>query len=247
MATRPTIYTGNKGTSVVTMKRLLKKHLAALGQTALNSKITLTMTYGPDAVNGVKYMQRRYKLVVDGIVGPKTWAVLEKAAYTPPTTLTIYSRESWGAKAPQARVKCDWTAYTTTRLHHTVTSPPSSGLTGTTLLNTEKQKMREIQQIAFSRGFSDISYSYLIFPSGHVFEGRGFEVLGAHTLGHNADVGVALVGNYENQTVTKAQKEALYKLRQKIAVSRGSLIPHCRTFSTSCPGKNARAAWGISC
>lgn len=249
MAARPTIEPGNKGKSVLAMKRLLKKHLVGMKYYALNKKVPLNMVYDANAVKGIKILQRKYGLEQDGIVGPKTWEVLNKAATKPKPAkpLTIYSRETWKAKPPKARQKCDWDVYTTSRLHHTVTPAPKPGLTPKALIAAERAAMRQLQDIAFARGFSDISYSYIVFPSGHVYEGRGFEVLGAHTIGHNADVGIALVGNYENDKVTPAQEAAVKKLRRKIAVNRGSLVAHCKTYSTSCPGKNARETFGLSC
>ncbi len=58
-----------------------------------------------------------------------------------------------------------------------------------------------------SRGWDDIGYNFLIDKCGTVFEGRaggvGRTVLGAHTLGFNADTSaIAVIGSYEAQRVT---------------------------------------------
>ena len=107
--------------------------------------------------------------------------------------------------------------------------------------------MRYLQQIAFSRGFADISYSYVIFRSGRVYEGRGFEVVGAHTLGHNAEIGVAFVGNYEVDDPTNASVAALEKLRKHIGATLGKKVAHCKVYATACCGKKLRAKLGLTC
>ena len=46
-------------------------------------------------------------------------------------------------------------------------------------------------------GWWDIGYSFLIGEDGNVYEGRGWDVVGAHTKGYN-DVGLAfsILGNF---------------------------------------------------
>ncbi|WP_250007350.1 N-acetylmuramoyl-L-alanine amidase [Actinoplanes sp. M2I2] len=58
-----------------------------------------------------------------------------------------------------------------------------------------------------SRGWDDIGYNFLIDKCGTVFEGRGGgvgrTVLGAHTLGFNADASsIAVIGSYGGRSVT---------------------------------------------
>ncbi|KAH9375601.1 hypothetical protein HPB48_013815 [Haemaphysalis longicornis] len=45
----------------------------------------------------------------------------------------------------------------------------------------------------------DIGYNFVIGGDGRVYEGRGFGVEGAHTLGHNTDsLGIAFTGDYRH-------------------------------------------------
>ena len=105
--------------------------------------------------------------------------------------------------------------------------------------------MRELQQIAFSRGFSDISYSFLVFPSGRVYKGRGWGVVGAHTSGANSFAhAISFVGNYE---ASKPSKESLEAARDVIRqgvkqghIKKGGFVTGHRDAagaSTACPGK----------
>ena len=61
-----------------------------------------------------------------------------------------------------------------------------SAVSPTASMDEEAARMKQIQNVAFSRGFLDISYSFVVFPSGGVWEGRGWDKSGAHTEGFNS-------------------------------------------------------------
>jgi hypothetical protein len=87
-------------------------------------------------------------------------------------------------------------------IHHSVTA----------VTENPSADMRQLQQIAFSRRFSDVSYSYAVHPSGTVLEGRGLNV-GAHTAGRNStSFGVVLIGDYTSRVVVDAQVAAVRQL-----------------------------------
>jgi N-acetylmuramoyl-L-alanine amidase-like protein len=132
--------------------------------------------------------------------------------------------------------------------HHSVTS-----VTGNPMAD-----MRQLQQVAFSRKFSDVSYSYAIHPSGVVLEGRGLAV-GAHTAGRNSkSFGVCLIGDYSKRVVTDAQVDSIRQLVAHL-IERGALNPglyptgghrQAPGAATACPGEFAmrrlvemRAPW----
>lgn len=167
--------------------------------------------------------------------GPNTSTATSGSRLADVAALTIVRRPEWGAPpasfvrvAPHGHV---W-------IHHTVTGTP--GLIVPT--------MQGLEAIARGRGFNAFSYSFAALSGGPdnglVGEGRGFLHQGAHTLGHNADLGIALTGNFENVEPTH---EALVSTANLIRVGLfyGFIRPgaglggHRDTgFATACPGKN---------
>jgi len=59
------------------------------------------------------------------------------------------------------------------------------------------------------RGFEDIGYHYIIYPSGAIMSGRPVRLAGAHCKGQNKDsIGVALVGrdDFNSEQIASANK-----------------------------------------
>ena len=65
----PTLRRGSKGEEVRLMQTLLAKD---------GSSLEIDGIFGVGTMSAVMSFQKRHKLVVDGIVGPKTWAELDK-------------------------------------------------------------------------------------------------------------------------------------------------------------------------
>jgi peptidoglycan hydrolase-like amidase len=105
-----------------------------------------------------------------------------------------------------------------------------------------------------SRDWGDIGYNYLIDPAGNIYEGRagGDMAIAAHTLcKNNGSLGVALLGNFQNETPTTAALQAVQSLikaksqaynidTQGMGLFYGDLLPniigHRNVRATSCPG-----------
>jgi len=90
------------------------------------------------------------------------------------------------------------------------------------------------------RGFSDIDYNHLVRGStGEIYEGRGWDVIGAHTRGHNSEgVGVCIIGNDECSDAAKLAVRWLYS-QYNIRCDRTLGIKGHRdleTNGTACPG-----------
>lgn len=168
--------------------------------------------------------------------------------------LYVGSRKTWGAAPPngQGLKHTPWSGGVHVRVHHT------AGAVDAVRFNYEAEAdyvkgrdaqeavMRRIQRFhQRDRGWVDIAYNYVIFPSGDVYEGRGYQKVGAHTDGHNHDIGICFAGNYETQKPTVRQLIAYWKLRRHLRSKGAKIIgtrPHRATSATSCPGKNLVSA-----
>lgn len=62
-------------------------------------------------------------------------------------------------------------------------------------------------------GWSDVGYNYLVDPNGVVYEGRGYNILGAHFCGTNTNtMGVCVMGNFTEMPPTEEALTALERL-----------------------------------
>ncbi|MBD3329916.1 hypothetical protein GF354_00120 [Candidatus Peregrinibacteria bacterium] len=133
-------------------------------------------------------------------------------------------------------------------IHHTAT---------TKNLNDPEQALRDIYYYhTVSKGWGDIGYNYLIDKNGKIYEGRygGEGVIGAHSgPGNNGSIGIAVLGDFENNTVPDkmfgsltdlvAEKAKLHGLNPNgSSLFRGKQMPnifgHKDIMNTSCPGAN---------
>ena len=84
---------------------------------------------------------------------------------------------------------------------------------------------------AVGAGWNDIAYSFLVCEDGRVYEGRGWNVKGAHTLGYNEiAIGVCIIGDYQSRLPLPA---AISATQQLLACGVEKVVN--RPFST--PGK----------
>lgn len=146
---------------------------------------------------------------------------------------SVIPRSAWGAPACEP----GWMTSENNGLfvHHTVAGAPLTP-------EGEKAEMRNLEAIARSRGFSCISYSYVVFPSGRIYEGRGKRI-GAHTLNYNSSsYGASAAGNYEVNVPSEALVDSYRWLRREyLDLEDKPLRPHSSVYGTACPGKNLAA------
>lgn len=151
----------------------------------------------------------------------------------------IRGRKHWRANAPKdTPTRDDWTGGVTLVVHHTAGLAPFT-------LEGEVQEMRGIQrQHQATNGWNDIGYNYVVMPSGRVYEGRGYGVVGAHTINHNTHtIGVSFAGNYETAKPTARSLAAYHllvaRLRLKGArITRTTGHRFMPNQATACPGKH---------
>ncbi|XP_053958553.1 peptidoglycan-recognition protein LB-like [Anastrepha ludens] len=127
-------------------------------------------------------------------------------------------------------------------IHHTATPASTCRLNTNACAATIRAMQRTHQQ---QRGWDDIGYNFLIGGSddqAEIYEGRGFDVVGAHAVGYNArSVGIALIGDW---TDALPPHPVLDKLHQLISygVQMGhiqrdyTLLGHRQVKATECPG-----------
>lgn len=135
-------------------------------------------------------------------------------------------------------------------VHHTAETGVENG-------RTPEQVMRAIYRYhTVSRGWGDIGYHYVIAPDGEIYEGRagGDYVVAGHAYCNNVGtIGIALMGNFNNQEPSNKQVSALRNLLLHLAETyeldltdedwyhgkkTSNLLGHRDLSATSCPGQN---------
>jgi peptidoglycan recognition protein len=93
--------------------------------------------------------------------------------------MQVISRNAWGARRPAGPRGTVAKPASYVLIHHTAGYNPTVDTTA-----EEEASMRAIQNYHMnSRGYKDIAYSFVVFASGRLYEGRGWGTRGAHTLG----------------------------------------------------------------
>lgn len=152
----------------------------------------------------------------------------------------IYSRGFTSAPLPADEV---W-------LHHSVTLAPDLEWIDADrdgVEDDEERAMRTLEQIGQDRFGGGISYTWLVMPSGRVYDGHGVDRQGSHTGGRNDRArAICFVGNYDTHRPTPAQVRSAAWLLQE-GKRRGWLKAarlnggHRDLKSTACPGQHAYA------
>jgi hypothetical protein len=161
--------------------------------------------------------------------------------------IAFYSRAEWGSRVVSSPGDNDGQPEPKGYLHH-----EGGGIVPTTLtVEQEMAKMRNLQAYSIDssgQGWSDIPYNICVFPSGRVYEGRGWRAQSAATASENSESkAVLMIGNYDKQTPAYA---LLHNAAVAFAwgVTLGEFTPTVQILghwenpdhpkATSCPGAN---------
>lgn len=92
-----------------------------------------------------------------------------------------------------------------------------------------------------TRGYAGIGYNFYVRKDGSIYEGRPLNFVGGHAYNNNRDsIGICAEGDYDNETMPEAQKNALKELvaylKQEYNIS--VVQKHSEVNNTSCPGAN---------
>jgi hypothetical protein len=115
-------------------------------------------------------------------------------------------------------------------------APPPQG--------TGKAVAKNVERIHVANGWSGVGYNFMVDQDGVVYEGRGWNLVGAHCPGHNRQgwgVYVAVGGDQEPSVKALSAVAALYKEACERAGKPLAKKGHRDGKATSCPGENLYA------
>ncbi len=153
--------------------------------------------------------------------------------------IPLTRRAEWGAKPPTEEYTPQQSLYRIT-VHHT------EGRQTMTAADAKKE-MSFIQSYhQNTRKWIDIGYHFLIDGLGNVYEGRPYNVYGAHVESNNTgNVGISIMGSYQapkDHHITPATLASLEKLIRELmgkqGISAKNLYGHREINATDCPGNN---------
>ncbi|MFN0244810.1 MAG: peptidoglycan recognition family protein [Planctomycetota bacterium] len=160
------------------------------------------------------------------------------------TGFDLVSRAEWGAApAHPEHMEKNVGGWKRITVHHSAEREPPR-LDGTVAASAAA--VRSIQKAHVDgkdTHYSDIGYHFVIDPYGKVFEGRDMKYQGAHAYGDNnvQNVGVCLIGNFEEERPAQAAlaslRTLLEKLRNENKISRRNVFTHKDLKNTECPGR----------
>ena len=116
------------------------------------------------------------------------------------------------------------------------------------------KRLRSIQSSHVNRtskigeGWADIGYHYIVDRAGRVWEGRPIRYQGAHVEDRNEhNIGVMCMGNFQEQSPTKAQTDRLDMFVAELMRTYGIPLRSVRTHQewagarTDCPGRSMQS------
>lgn len=151
-------------------------------------------------------------------------------------TVPYVSRDAWNANPPREVDKFPG-PIPFVIIHHSY--EPAACYTPADCVKA-MQAMQQFHQQ--DRGWNDIGYSFAIGGDGRIYQGRGFNVVGAHAPRYNdKSVGVCMIGDWRVDLPPKNMMTALqtlldYGVQMNIIAGNYTMIGHRQTRPTECPG-----------
>lgn len=146
------------------------------------------------------------------------------------------SRESWDAKPPKLVTKFAG-PIPFVIIHHSY--QPGACQSGAECARAMQSMQHFHQQ---DRGWNDIGYSFGVGGDGRIYQGRGFNVVGAHAPRYNdRSVGICMIGDWRYELPSQDMISAVqtlieYGVQMNIIAANYTLIGHRQVRPTECPG-----------
>lgn len=119
-------------------------------------------------------------------------------------------------------------------LHHSITNPFGPNAT----LEQDCQHMRDFEAIGEARFGAGISYTWVVMPSGRVFQGHDIDRQGTHTYQrNNRSRAICLAGNYDVNALPSRMINAVALLLRELGATLDG--GHRDVYATACPGRFA--------
>lgn len=150
--------------------------------------------------------------------------------------VAIYPRSSWSAAAPRLAQLTPATTYTRLTVHH-AGGPVNTHVRWAAVADD----LNGVLEGHLQRHYGDIAYHFIVDYAGRIWEGRSLAYEGAHVSGQNIEnLGVMLLGNFEEQAPAVTQVGALFQLvealRRKHPIAADCIYGHCDLGWSACPG-----------
>lgn len=112
----------------------------------------------------------------------------------------------------------------------------------------ERMRQHQIHHMQ-GNGWADIGYHYVISPKGLILAGRSIFSPGSHVYQNNTgNLGICLMGNFEQQTPPKVQIDALVQLAawwcENLDIRPANIKGHQDFLATACPGETLYSELG---
>ncbi|XP_063410076.1 peptidoglycan-recognition protein SC2-like [Mytilus trossulus] len=153
------------------------------------------------------------------------------------SNVKIISRDSWGARRP-ASTSTIHSPVPDFFIHHT----EGGACTSFSACISQMKGIQNYHMDDANHHWSDIGYSFLVGEDGKIYEGRGWNRIGAHTQGYNSrGLAASFMGSFMTHAPNSAALNAVKELIQ-CGISKGkvshsyALFGHRDVGSTDCPG-----------
>lgn len=150
--------------------------------------------------------------------------------------IPVRRREDWTSEVPRFSRLTPMAYIDRLTIHHSgmdvVAETKSEDIVG---------RLGGILKEHLDRNYGDVGYHFLVDYTGGVWQGRALRYEGAHVSGQNeSNVGILMVGNFEKQDPSEAQRTAMVRLvagvRDLFGIKQHRVYGHRDLGSSVCPG-----------